>query len=266
MYAGGVDKRVYELDMMTGRRQLIGTDHQMAVSGLVYHAGTGSVISGSWDKRLHVTDPRSGETTSQIDLPGKVFALDAVGHKVVAAMSDRRVWVWDARNMSRPLQKRDSSLKYQTKSLRCMADGRGYANTSIEGRVAVEFFDESPAAQEQLFVFKCHRIRGDAAAGEPDTVTPVNAVAWHPRDSTFATAGSDSNVVLWDARAKKRVKQFSRLPYSAVAVDIDPTGQFLAVGASDDAYVSRPHELAKQPIRSAIFVRDLSDVNESRRR
>jgi cell cycle arrest protein BUB3 len=141
-----------------------------------------------------------------------------------------------------------------------MADGRGYANTSIEGRVAVEFFDESPQVQEQLFVFKCHRIRGEN--GGNDTVTPVNSVSWHPRNTTFATAGSDNHVVLWDAKAKKRVKQFTRLPFSAMAIDIDPTGQLLAVGASDDSFKGTPDTLAKHPIQSAVFVRDLSDVSQ----
>lgn len=46
-----------------------------------------------------------------------------------------------------PEQRRESSLKFQTRCVRCFADGAGYALASVEGRVAMEFFDTSEAAQ-----------------------------------------------------------------------------------------------------------------------
>lgn len=36
---------------------------------------------------------------------------------------------------------RESSLKYQTRCVRCFPDGQGFAVASIEGRVALEYFD-----------------------------------------------------------------------------------------------------------------------------
>jgi hypothetical protein len=36
---------------------------------------------------------------------------------------------------------RESSLKYMTRSLACMPTGEGYATASVEGRIAVEWFD-----------------------------------------------------------------------------------------------------------------------------
>jgi len=52
----------------------------------------------------------------------------------------------------------------------------GYASSSIEGRVAVEFFDPSPETQARKYAFKCHRKVIDGV----DTVYPVNALAFHP--------------------------------------------------------------------------------------
>lgn len=43
-----------------------------------------------------------------------------------------------------PEQHRESSLKYQTRVLACYPDGTGYAQGSVEGRVAMEFYDTSP--------------------------------------------------------------------------------------------------------------------------
>lgn len=57
-----------------------------------------------------------------------------------------------------------------------MPNGRGYATSSIEGRVAVEYFDQDAATQKNHFAFKCHR----AAVDGVDTVYPVNALAFHP--------------------------------------------------------------------------------------
>ena len=46
-----------------------------------------------------------------------------------------------------PEQRRESSLKFQTRCVRCFADGQGYALASVEGRVAWEFFDLSEEVQ-----------------------------------------------------------------------------------------------------------------------
>lgn len=46
-----------------------------------------------------------------------------------------------------PEQRRESSLKFQTRCVRCFSDGQGYATSSVEGRVAMEWFDTSEDAQ-----------------------------------------------------------------------------------------------------------------------
>ena len=46
-----------------------------------------------------------------------------------------------------PEQRRESSLKFQTRCLRCFTDGQGYALGSVEGRVAMEMFDLGEQAQ-----------------------------------------------------------------------------------------------------------------------
>ena len=42
---------------------------------------------------------------------------------------------------------RESSLRYQTRCLRCYPDATGYAMGSVEGRVAMEYFDMSEKVQ-----------------------------------------------------------------------------------------------------------------------
>lgn len=89
-----------------------------------------------------------------------------------------------------PEQVRESSLKYQTRCIRCYPNGTGYALSSIEGRVAMEYFDNNEQVQSRKYAFKCHR-RSEAGR---DLVYPVNAIAFHPGFGTFATGGRHSLV------------------------------------------------------------------------
>lgn len=118
--------------------------------------------------------------------------MDLVNNTLVVAMASRLFHIYDIRKMDSP-QSRESSLKFMTRALACMADGQGtinlsfrvnarsswatgYATASVEGRIAVEYFDPSPEAQEKKYAFKCHRQTID----EVDHVWPVNSLAFHP--------------------------------------------------------------------------------------
>jgi cell cycle arrest protein BUB3 len=57
--------------------------------------------------------------------------MDVTGTKVVVGMAARHVYVWDLRNVNTPSQKRESSLKYQTRCLRCTPDGTGVARVDF---------------------------------------------------------------------------------------------------------------------------------------
>jgi hypothetical protein len=61
----------------------------------------------------------------------------------------------------------------------CLLYIAGYVLSSVEGRVAVAYFDPSPEAQSKKYAFKCHR--------QGDLVYPVNAMSFHPVYGTFAT-------------------------------------------------------------------------------
>ena len=51
----------------------------------------------------------------------------------------------------------------------------GYVLSSIEGRVAVEYFDPSPEVQKKKYAFKCHRIKEEGM----ELIYPVNAISFH---------------------------------------------------------------------------------------
>ncbi|WFD29894.1 mitotic spindle checkpoint protein Bub3 [Malassezia sp. CBS 17886] len=209
------------------------------------------LLSGSWDATLKLWDPVTPDAYLRhtIPLPGKVFAMDTVSTqstpaspRLVVAMPDRAVYVYSLLALRRavdadatdeaayaPEQKRESSLKFMLRDVRCMPDGVGYATSSVEGRVAVEFFDPGAEAQAQKYAFKCHRKEVDGV----DVVYPIHAMAFHPIYGTFATAGGDAHCALWDPVAKKRIRQYALpSPLSAAAFSAD--GALFAVASGGE--------------------------------
>jgi hypothetical protein len=57
-------------------------------------------------------------------------------------------------SLTEPEQKRESSLKYQTRCIAAFPDDTGYALGSVEGRMAMEYYDPNPAAQAAKYAFK----------------------------------------------------------------------------------------------------------------
>ncbi|KAL8283306.1 hypothetical protein RQP46_005716 [Phenoliferia psychrophenolica] len=237
VYAGGLGKEVKSLDFNSSASSVI-VRHDDAVKCIEYSKDLNSVLSAGWDSTLRLTSPTDPTSSTVVHLPGKVYSLATSATKIVAAMGSRAVWIWDARMLKdalekkgevEPWQKRESSLKFMTRAVRCMPNDDGYATTSIEGRVAVEFFDPASSAQAKKYAFKCHRqvIEG------VDTVYPVQGLAFNSVHGTFATGGGDCTVSIWDPLAKKRLRQFPKYPSPISALEFNSNGTRLAVAFSE---------------------------------
>ena len=85
------------------------------------------------------------------------------------------------------MQTMTSPLKQQTRCVANFTDKSGFAVGSIEGRVALQYIQETD--QSKNFSFKCHR--------DGSNVYAVNAISFHPTYGTFSTAGSDGTMNFW---------------------------------------------------------------------
>ncbi|KDD75700.1 hypothetical protein H632_c543p1 [Helicosporidium sp. ATCC 50920] len=146
----------------------------------------------------------------------------------------------------------DSPLRHQTRAVRCFPDGTGFALGSVEGRVAMEFWDEGHDAAR--YAFKCHR--GPAADGSGDTIYPVHALAFHEPYGTFASGGGDGCVAAWDGQRKKRLALWQGYPTSIAALAFNKTGTLLAVASS---YAFEQGECSHPP--DAIYIRSVTDAD-----
>jgi len=139
-----------------------------------------------------------------------------------------------------------------------MPSDEGYASSSIEGRVAVEWFDPSADSQARKYAFKCHRQPVDGV----DVVYPVNALAFHPHHGTFATGGGDGVVAIWDAIAKRRIRIYQKYASSVAAMSFSTDGKYLAVAISP-GFEDGSDDIPEGAVR--IFVRELGE-NEAKRK
>lgn len=252
------------IDLTTGAQTVLST-HSQGVRNILYSADHNLLISASWDSTLHLHDLSNPGDFSAISLPSKPFSLSASATRLVVAMASRAVNIYELSALAsaakaggetatvEPWQRRESSMKYMTRAVACMPNDAGYSSSSIEGRVAVEWFDPSDESQSRKYAFKCHRQNVDGQ----DVVYPVNALAYHPVHGTFATGGGDGVVALWDAVAKRRIRQYQKFPASVQTIEFSADGKFMAVGVSpgfEDGVDDVPDGVIK------VFIRELSDT------
>lgn len=151
-----------QLDLQSGQQTIIGS-HDDAIRCVAWSATTNLLFSAGWDGKLKAWDVRNpGSPVQTAQLPAKAYTMDIVKDVLVLGCADRHVCLFDvqalAHGQTEPKEKRLSSLKFMTRALRLNPTADAYANTSIEGRVAVEFMDPSPEAQAKKYAFKVSRL------------------------------------------------------------------------------------------------------------
>lgn len=255
------DVRRLDLDSSEGEQSVLST-HEQASNKIAYSRDHDLLLSTGWDGIMHAHNAASAEGRSyvRIRLAAKPFALDMTEQRALVAMAERKISVYDLRALKMlteqtadittdkdtdlgevsvhevaPWQTRESNLKFMTRAVATMPDGTGFATSSIEGRVAVEWFDAEKAAN--TYAFKCHRqtvaqSAEDGTEQEVDIVYPVNALAFNRTHGTFATGGGDGVIAFWDAQTKRRIRQYQKQASSVAALDFSSDGKFLAIGVS----------------------------------
>ncbi|KAF2020006.1 WD40 repeat-like protein [Aaosphaeria arxii CBS 175.79] len=262
-FSCGLDWEVRRIDLSSGDQTILST-HDKPANHVLFSAAHNLLISSSWDSTLHLHDLSTPGDFYTLTLPSKPFSMSISPTKLVVAMASRHVFIYELDVLAKAAvespagevptwQRRESSMKYMTRAVACMPNDAGYASSSIEGRVAVEWFDPSEESQARKYAFKCHRQAQDGQ----DVVYPVHIVAFHPVHGTFASGGGDGIVALWDAAAKRRIRQYQRFPSSIATAAFSDDGKYLAVGVSP-AIEDGQDDIADGAIK--VFIRELTET------
>eukprot|EP01133_Synstelium_polycarpum_P014499 gene14499-17113_t len=230
VYSSDTEGVIKTFDPVAGlsSERIVGT-HDKGVKALIHDQSRNALYSGSWDTTVKVWDTRAaqGQAQSTHQLESQVYTMSATDTMLVVGTGNKMIVIYDLRAMDQPIQKRESSIKFQTRCIRTFNDGSGYALASVEGRIGMEYFD--PKVQSvKKYAFKCHR----ANEGGVDVVYPVNALAFHPIYGTFATGGCDGNVYFWDGQNRKRLCHLKRYPTSISSLAFSSDGSQLAIASS----------------------------------
>eukprot|EP01027_Heterolobosea_sp_BB2_P004124 GEZU01006263.1.p2 GENE.GEZU01006263.1~~GEZU01006263.1.p2 ORF type:complete len:216 (+),score=40.11 GEZU01006263.1:308-955(+) len=181
-------------------------------------------MTGSWDKTIRYWDTRTPTAVSVVQAPERVYSTSVQGQLAVVATAERHIVIYDLRNPTKEYKRIQSPLKFQTRVVAAFPDKTGFAVGSIEGRVAIHHVEDANASKN--FAFKCHR--------SDKNIYAVNAIVFHPRYGTFATAGADGAFNFWDKDSKQRLRTFKNANEPISAAAFNANGNIFAYAVSYD--------------------------------
>lgn len=161
VFTGSCDNSAKMWDLQSD--QLIPIGNHDAPVKTVHHItrpNYSCVMTGSWDKTIKFWDLRQSNPLGMIKLPDKCFCADVSESIAVVSGSGRFVKVFKLDPEPFEIETVESPLKYQHRCIKIFLDKNdnpdGFAIGSIEGRVAIHYFNNSLKANNN-FTFKCHR-------------------------------------------------------------------------------------------------------------
>ena len=261
IFTGCADSSINVLDMTKKNLTTIG-NHKSACREVIYHQNYNILLTGGWDGIVNIFDLRSNGPVCSYQFNNKVYSMSCAKDLFVVGLSELKIAYFDLRKLQNNIFKPElifnSHLKYQTRKICVFPDGKGFAEGSIEGRVAIKNIKDlnnPPSINNETgttmgqdekgnadFAFRCHR----NANITPNIVYTVNDIAFNPVYGTFCTVGSDGIYCIWDKLNKTRLFERNnaadKIPLTAC--DYNSNGNLLAFASGYDW--SRGAEAARE--------------------
>ena len=261
IFTGCADGSVNVLDMAKKNLSTLG-NHKNACKEVIYHPNYNILLTGGWDGVVNIFDFRSSGPVCSYQFENKIYTMSCVKDLFVVGLSEIKIGIFNLAKLQNQIFKPElifnSHLKYQTRKVCVFPDGKGFAEGSIEGRVAIKNIrdlNNLPPINSETgtlmgkdeqnkddFAFRCHR----NTKSNPPLVYAVNDIAFNNAYGTFCTVGSDGIYSIWDkqqrSRLYERVDTQDKLPLTTC--DYNSNGNLLAFSAGYDW--SRGAEAAKE--------------------
>lgn len=265
-YSAGLDSQINKIDLEKEVNIVIGI-HQNPVNKITFNKEDGIIYSSSWDKTISLWDDKKKDPLiMSIKLPElKVHNICINMNKLVICGNSTKVsnpegeiqnliQIHDLRKPTQCEKNYLSPLKYETRSI-CPIN-KGFILGSIEGKIAMEYFDEDSEVNliNKNYAFKCHREEFD----NKTVIYPVNSIVSHPNYNIFLSAGGDKLVYAWDNNKRKKLYKSKKYPSSITSLDINSSGELVAIASSyiyEDMNFSSVNEE-----RHKIFIKNFNEI------
>ena len=260
IFTGCADGSVNYLDMQKNSLNTIGR-HKHPCKEVIYHQNYNILISGGYDGVVKIFDIRSGNEVCNYQFENKVYTMSCEKDLLVVGMSELKMAYFNLAKLQNKIFKPEiifnSHLRFQTRKVTVFPDGKGFAEGSIEGRVAIknirDLNNPPPVNNDngtimgkdeqgkEDFAFRCHRKGKDNPL-----VYSINDIAFNPVYGTFCTVGSDGIYSIWDKMKRSRLHERTEVNDNVplTACDYNSTGNLLAFAVGYDW--SRGAEAAKE--------------------
>ena len=251
IFTGCADGSINVLDMGKKNSTTIG-NHKFACKEVIYHQNYNILLTGGWDGIINIFDLRSSGPILSYQFENKVYSMSCVKDLLVVGLSELKIGYFNLAQLQNrifePVLIFNSHLKYQTRKVCVFPDGKGFAEGSIEGRVAIKNIrdlNNLPSINQESgtimgkdeqgkddFAFRCHRNN----KVNPVQVYAVNDIAFNPVYGTFCTVGSDGVYSIWDKLNRSRLFERLECPDKTplTCCDYNSSGNLLAFAAGYD--------------------------------
>lgn len=225
-FSAGSDGSICRYDLMSENDVQIGSHDDLA-NCVEYSEEKNLIITCGWDKKIKFWDARLATSVGCLDnLSDEVESMSLSGFQLMIAVGTS-VHKHDLRNLQ-SVQAKESSMDIRIKCIRPILDSAGFAVGSFDGRVALEYFNQSNSGSCG-YVFRCHP---KGKEGRHHVVT-VNDIVFSPSMSgIFVTGDNEGYAAIWDSRSKKRLFELPRFPNSIVSLSYNHDASVLAIASS----------------------------------
>lgn len=126
----------------TTATQIAAHDQPIRCVRFLEAGGNPMVVTGSWDKTVKYWDLRQSTAVASVTMQDRVYAMDVKDNLLVVGTAERYINVINLTDPSKIYKTLQSPLKYQTRTIACFKDAKGFGVGSIEGRCAMQYVDD----------------------------------------------------------------------------------------------------------------------------
>eukprot|EP01059_Diplonema_ambulator_P006087 TRINITY_DN15864_c0_g1_i1.p1 TRINITY_DN15864_c0_g1~~TRINITY_DN15864_c0_g1_i1.p1 ORF type:complete len:350 (+),score=59.27 TRINITY_DN15864_c0_g1_i1:53-1102(+) len=199
--------------------------HDLPIKCIRFSNETRRCITAGWDGLVKIWDCKTPNPVQTFNLGAPAVAMDLLAEMCTVATATT-ITVYNLATMQ--VMKQTKPHTAVREQLRCVAnfpDKAGFAAGSIEGRTCVMHVHPSQGSQD--FSFKAHR-------ENTKDIFSVNSISFHPVYGTFATAGSNGGINIWDKEHRNKVKTFQNTGNTISCASFDASGDVYAYARSYD--------------------------------